>query len=226
MAQQAPAPPVSGQSRLFLLAIGALIVVGLGAVAIIASSRGDDSAVDGSASDGAETAPVNVSGAALVTMPADVQITGADTDPAYGTAAPTLTGTGFDGSEVVIGNDGSPKVIYFVAHWCPHCQAEIPVIQGLIDDGKLPEGIDVYAVSTAVDQGRGNYPPSGWLLDEGFTSTVLRDDDAASALEAFGATSFPFAVYLDANNEVVARTAGSMDAVTIESLWQATASAS
>ena len=132
------------------------------------------------------------------------------------------TGTAFDGSEVVIGNDGRAKAIYFVAHWCPHCQAEIPLIQELIDDGKLPGSLDVYAVSTAVDQGRGNYPPSEWLEDEGFTPTVIRDDDAVSALVAYGASSFPFAVYVNDENEVVARTAGSMSGAQLEQLWQAT----
>jgi thiol-disulfide isomerase/thioredoxin len=158
-------------------------------------------------------------------MPSNVQFADANNDLAYGVVAPTLSGTGFDGSDVVIENDGSAKVIYFVAHWCPHCQAEVPMIQGLVDDGKLPEGLDVYAVSTSVDQGRGNYPPSDWLAEEGFTPTVMRDDDSASALSAFGATSFPFAVYLNANNEVVARTAGSLDANQTEQLWQATATA-
>lgn len=226
MAQQTPAPPASGQSRLFLLAVGALVVVGLGIVAVVAGSRGDDTSTDSAASDGAETAAVEVTGAALTQMPADVQIADATNDPAFGTAAPTLSGTGFDGSDVVIENDGSAKVIYFLAHWCPHCQAEVPMIQGLVDDGKLPEGLDVYAVSTSVDQGRGNYPPSDWLAGEGFTPTVLRDDESVSALAAFGATSFPFAVYLNANNEVVARTAGSLDASQTEMLWQAAVSAS
>ena len=225
MAQQTPAPPASGQSRLFLLAVGALVVVGLGIVAVVAGSRGDDTDTEAASSDGAETAVVDVTGTPLTPMPSNVQFADANNDLAYGVVAPTLSGTGFDGSDVVIENDGSAKVIYFVAHWCPHCQAEVPMIQGLVDDGKLPEGLDVYAVSTSVDQGRGNYPPSDWLAEEGFTPTVMRDDDSASALSAFGATSFPFAVYLNANNEVVARTAGSLDANQTEQLWQATATA-
>lgn len=230
MAQQAPAPTASGQSRLFLLAVGALVVVGLAAVAIIAGSRGDDTSTDAAAtdeagSDGAQTAAITVGNEPLPTMPEGVQIADATNDPAWGLPAPTLTGTGFDGTEIVIEADGSAKAIYFVAHWCPHCQEEIPMIQGLIDAGKLPEGLDVYAVSTAVDQGRGNYPPSDWLEREGFTPTVIRDDDAASALEAFGATSFPFAVFLNQDNEVVARIAGSTNATTAEQAWQATLTA-
>ena len=53
--------------------------------------------------------------------------------------------------------------IWFVAHWCPHCQAEVPRIVALAEQGRLPEGVDVAAVSTAVDATAPNYPPSAWL---------------------------------------------------------------
>ena len=218
-------PAEQGTSRLFLLAIAAVVVVGLGVVAVVAGGSGDaDSATDEVAGDGAETAAVSITGDPLELMPEGVQVSDAATDPTVGTIAPTVTGTTFDGTEVTIGPDGSAKVIYFVAHWCPHCQAEVPLVQGLIDAGAVPDGLEVYAVSTSVDDGRGNYPPSGWFAEEGFTPTVIRDDDATSALSAFGATSFPFAVYLDAEHQVVARTAGSLDAETTELLWQAAVS--
>ncbi|MEM7326497.1 MAG: TlpA disulfide reductase family protein [Actinomycetota bacterium] len=235
MTQKASAPTDSGPNRLFLLAIGALVVVGLAVVAIVAGSRGDDGDVAAGSGDagsggdvvldGQETADIAVAGDALPPLPEGVRIADATNDPAYGLAAPTLSGTGFDGGEVVIEDDGRPKAIYFLAHWCPHCQAEVPTIQELIDEGKLPADLDVYAVSTAVDRGRGNYPPSSWLQDEGFTPTVIRDDDAVSALAAYGASSFPFAVYVNQDNQVVARTAGSMEKGQLEQLWQATATA-
>ena len=91
-----------------------------------------------------------------------------------------------DGRWRCIEADGSPKAIYFIAHWCPHCQAEVPLVQGLIDDGRKPDALDIYAVSTAVDRGRGNYPPVDWLEEEGFTPIVVRDDDASSAFVEFG----------------------------------------
>lgn len=219
MTQQVSAPDGAGQNRMFILVLGAILVAGLAVVAIVAGNRESDPVAV------AQTAPVEVSGTALPPFPQGVQVSDASTDPAYGTAAPTLTGIGFDGDEVVIDNDGRAKVVYFLTHWCGHCQAEVPVIQGLLNDGKLPNDVDVYAVSTAVDQTRGNFPPSTWFEDEGFTPTVLLDDDASTALATFGGTSFPFAVYLDTNNQVIARTAGSLDGGTIEQLWQVTAAA-
>ncbi len=221
--QKRPTAPGAGggSSRGFLLAVIGIVVVGLGAVAVFATNRGEG---DASLSDAEQTAPVELDGAALPQLPEGVRIGDATSDPAFGTTAPTLTGTGFDGTDVVIGADGSPKVVYFLAHWCPHCQAEVPLIQDLIEDGRLPDGLDVYAVSTAVDRGRGNFPPSDWLGDEGFTPTVVRDDADGTAFATFGGSSFPYVVYLDGDNRVLGRSAGSLDGETIEQLWELTAS--
>jgi len=169
---------------------------------------------------GGATAPVAVDGEPLA--PSQEPITNEATEPSLGKVAPTITGTTFDGEEVTVGPDGRAKVIYFLAHWCPHCQAEVPVIQAMIDDGRLPEGVDVYAVSTAVDLSRGN-PPQAWLEGEGFQPIVIRDDDASTALSAFSAGGFPYAVYLDANHQVVARSNGSIDSGVMGLLWEAAA---
>ena len=40
---------------------------------------------------------------------------------------PRWTGQSFDGTPLAINpGDGKPKLVVFVAHWCPHCQAEVP----------------------------------------------------------------------------------------------------
>ncbi|MDH3680555.1 MAG: TlpA family protein disulfide reductase [Acidimicrobiia bacterium] len=210
------AAPTDRSSRGFLLIVAAIVVVGLLAVAVVATNR------DGDAT-GEQTAIVEVDGVALVELPPDVQITDVASDPAAGTVAPTLAGTDFGGTEVSIAPDGRPKVVYFLAHWCPHCQEEVPVVQQLIDDGQVPDGLDLYAVSTAVDAGRSNYPPEGWLADEGFTPLTLRDDTASAAFRAYGGSGFPYVVYLDGDNRVLARSAGNLPADAILSLWASTA---
>ena len=63
---------------------------------------------------------VGVAGARLAQLPTD------GADPALGARLPTLTGTGLDGKPLTIGPSGKPQVILIVAHWCPHCQAEVP----------------------------------------------------------------------------------------------------
>ena len=49
-----------------------------------------------------------------------------DADPAVAMAAPTLTGTNFEGDPVTVPSSERPTLLVFAAHWCPHCQAEIP----------------------------------------------------------------------------------------------------
>ncbi|MFT7597715.1 MAG: hypothetical protein ACI8TP_000635 [Acidimicrobiales bacterium] len=52
---------------------------------------------------------------------------------------------------------------------------------------------------------------------------VLRDTANSDALIAYGASGFPFAVYLDGENRVLTRTSGELGAEAIEVLWLATA---
>jgi thiol-disulfide isomerase/thioredoxin len=221
MAQRtAPTAPDQASGRGFIIAIAAIMVVGLAAVAYFVSTRGEGAAT---AEAGEQTAAIEVSGDALAPMPSGINLTGPDSDPAFGQVAPTLTGTAFDGSDVSIEPDGTPKAIYFLAHWCSHCQAEVPIVQRLIDQGQVPDNLEIYAVSTAVDRGRGNFPVSSWLEDEGFTPTVVRDDDASSALNAYGNGGFPYVIYVDGENRVLARSSGELGADAIASLWQVTA---
>lgn len=244
-----------GSNKAFLLGVLAVVVVGLAAVAFIASTAGDDpagdtidSAADGgsdAASDdsgtadtgtdtsdgdstaaadavdpGAETSAIEIVGDAIPSMPDRFSVSDAETDPFYGQVAPTLIGTDFDGAEVRIEPDGAAKAIYFVAHWCPHCQEEVPLIQSLIDEGAVPEGLEIYAVSTLVDSGSGNYPPSAWLSGEGFTPVQVRDTENSDAIRGFGGSSIPYVVYLDADHRLVARSSGNQSAETTRSLWE------
>ena len=57
---------------------------------------------------------------------------------------------------------------------------------------------------------RPNYPPSAWLAREGFTIPTLADDAKSSAASAYGLTSFPYFVAMDAKGNVVARVSGEL----------------
>ena len=70
----------------------------------------------------AQTRPIQVTGSPLPTHTEDAQ------NPAVGTAAPVLRGAGFDGTPVTIGGDGRATLVMFLAHRCPHCQRELPVL--------------------------------------------------------------------------------------------------
>lgn len=198
------------------LGIGAVVLIGVLALVAVLLTRGGDEEVEaGSGAEAAqnasqETATVTVQGSDLPAYPESATLL-ADpaTDPAVGETIPTLTGQSFDGSEVVVDpSDGTPKVIVFLAHWCPHCQAEVPLIQEWIDEGNLPDGVEVVAVSTAVSADRPNYPPSRWLASEGWEPTVLLDDESGTAATSFGLTGFPYFVMVDGDGKVVQRGSG------------------
>jgi thiol-disulfide isomerase/thioredoxin len=201
------------QSRTPYVVIGAIaaaVVVALVVALAAGGGNGDDAATDGG-NDPATTGTVTVSGDPLP------QFGDTAGDPAVGMTLPTLEGTDQSGAPMTIGADGSPTMIMFVAHWCPHCQREVPIVQQWVDDGRLPDGVDLVSVSTAIDPNRPNYPPDTWLADEGWTAPVLVDADN-SAAQAVGLSAYPFFVAIDGSGSVVLRitgelTTGQLDAI-------------
>lgn len=131
-------------------------------------------------------------------------------DPTIGIAAPTITGTDADGNEYTIGPDGRPKIIIFLAHWCPHCQREVPLIQAWVDSGGVPDGVDVYSTTVLTNRLRDSstWPPSRWLEEEGWTIPVIRDDENGSVARAYGLTGTPMYAVLDGENNNLGRISG------------------
>lgn len=129
-------------------------------------------------------------------------------DGAVGMAAPTVSGEDFDGNVVTIDSAGQPTAVLFLAHWCPHCQAEVIEVSDWLEAGGGVDGVNIVSVATATDPVRDNYPPSVWLSD--WTPPVLLDDADRSVLTAFGGNAFPFWAFLDGDGRVVARHAGSL----------------
>lgn len=181
--------------------IGTAAVVLILAVTAIASGGGSD---DDKTTEGVQqTGSVKVTGTPLPELPRD-----GGADPAVGQPIPELEGQAFDGGPTLIPNDGRAKLIVFVAHWCPHCQKEIPLLAGHLRSHPLPDNLDLYTVSTAVDSKRPNYPPSSWLTKEKWDAPTLADSEDGKAAEAFGLSAFPYFVAVDGAGKVVARTTG------------------
>ena len=152
---------------------------------------------------------------------------GQEPDPAMEMRAPAFAATSFDGTEVsVLPGDGVAKVIGFFAHWCPHCQRELPRIAGWMADNQLPAGVEVIAVSTAVEPGRPNYPPSAWFEEEQWPAVVVRDSAESEISGAYGLGGFPYTVGIDAEGRVVARVAGELNDEAWEFLLEFVAPAS
>lgn len=203
------------RTGLYIVAATAAVVIVLGVVAIVMTSGGSEPAAEGTGVDAAQNATqeagsVTVTGEPLPSYPQVESFAApADQDPAVGLTPPLLEGQTFDGSDVTIDpGDGTAKLVVFFAHWCPHCQREAPELQNLFDDGKVPEGVEVYAVSTAAAADRPNYPPSDWLASVGWTPQVLLDNADSAAANAYGLTGFPYMVFIDADGKVVQRASG------------------
>ncbi len=146
-------------------------------------------------------------------------------DTAVGLAAPRVDGADADGTPVSIGPEGGAQAVLFLAHWCPHCQAEVPRVQQWLDSGGGVEGVEIVSVATSYDPARGNWSPTDWLETEGWTQPVIYDDAQSSVFASYGAGAFPFWVFVDSNGNVVRRASGEMDVATLEALLTETANA-
>jgi thiol-disulfide isomerase/thioredoxin len=192
--------------------VGAIIAIVIGAAAVVAiTSSGSDS----TSSDGLiEMGAVSVNGDVL---PAYNE--SETNDPAIGMAAPVLTGKGFTGNTITTESTGTPMMLVFLAHWCPHCQREVPLLVEWNKSGKTPTGIDIIAVATGTDPTNPNYPPSEWLAREEFPALwpVMADSKDATAGDAFGLSGYPYFVLIDGDGKVVKRVSGevAMDELTV-----------
>jgi thiol-disulfide isomerase/thioredoxin len=129
-------------------------------------------------------------------------------DPAVGQPAPSIEGVGFDGSTVTAPVDGEPTIVMFLAHWCPHCQAEVPRVAEWLAAEGMPEAVDLVAVATSNDPAAENFPAGEWLHREAWPVPTMLDDEAQAAAQAYGIGGFPYFVALDADGTVVARASG------------------
>ena len=198
-----------------------LVVVAIVAIAVVVLAGGDDDdpagteSTDGGAGTSStlpeiyagEVLPITVEGTALPALenPED--------DAAVGLTAPVLVGQSFDGSAVTTASDGGPVMVVFLAHWCPHCNDEIPRLIGLEEEGRFPDDLKIVGVSTAVDPDRPNFPPSEWIVDKGWPWPIMADGvntDTGffAGAEAFGVNGFPFITVVGADGNVLGRWSG------------------
>lgn len=156
-----------------------------------------------------------ISGDPLPTLPQSGE------DPTAGSSAPVVDGADFASTPVSIGDTGSPELVMFMASWCPACQQELPEVVSWVEQGGLPEGVELTAVVTGLDASRPNWPPDAWFEEEGYTGRVVVDDAEGSVAQAYGLSATPFWVALDADGQVVVRVAGLLDATQMTALAEA-----
>lgn len=198
--KQPAASPGGGKRRKFPVIPVVIGVVLIGIIAVVVLTFEGDQVED------AHGEPV-VTGSALPRFGGQ-----GTADPSVGFEAPTVQGADFDGTEVLVEPDGRPKILLFLAHWCPFCQNEVPVVVSWVNGGNLPDNVDLIGITTSTDRLRPNYPPSVWLDNEGWTEPVIVDSGINVVAGSFGLNAFPFWVFLNGDGTVHSRMSGELGA--------------
>ena len=213
MPQQRRANPV-------WLWVGISGILAIALAVAIWSTRGSDTTVtegttatNNSSSSVAETQPVSIVGTPLPPPPES-----GDDTVAVGLTPPTVSGFNFDGSPIEITPGGRAKMVVFLAHWCPHCNREIPVLQSWAAAGGLPDNLDIIGVSTGVRAQADNYPPSTWLAAKGWEWPVMADDADSDAAIAYGLGAYPTFVVVGADGKVKVRSSGELPVDKLDAL--------
>jgi hypothetical protein len=197
-------PARTSSSRTPLIVGAGILAIVIVAAVIALTITGGDTAAEPAPD------PVAISGDALAALPAS------GADPAIGQAIPTLTGTDAGGQPITIGPDDGPMAIVILAHWCPHCQAEVPRLVDYLQTTGMPDGVRLVGLSTSINRAQPNYPPSAWLEREGWTAPTMTDDANNGALRALGIGNFPGFVFVDADGRVAGRLTGEIGIETFE----------
>ena len=154
--------------------------------------------------------PVEIIGDPLPYLETDI----IEADPAVGQPAPVIVGLDFEGNPVRIdAAENGPTMVVAVAHWCPHCNDEIPVLNELRYEGAFPAELNIVGVSTAPRADGTNFPPDEWLVEKDWQWPVIADGvDTESgtflAADALGVSGFPFVALIDEDGNVAARWSG------------------
>ena len=162
----------------------------------------------------AEYQPVRVTGDALPPLPE------AGTDAGIGAAAPVVNGYDFNGDAVSldVAASGAPTMVVFLAHWCPHCNREIPRILEWASTLGVPDGLRIVGVATGSRNDYPNWPPSAWLTDMGWKWETMADTQDGSAFAAYGGTSFPTMVLVGPDGTVKNRFSGEVEVADLDRL--------
>jgi len=161
--------------------------------------------------DSLEASGVSAAPAVETTADGLPPFTQGEADPALGMTLGEFSAEDWTSGEIyTVGPSDTSKIVLIWAHWCPYCQQELPIVQGLIDEGALDAypDIEFVTVTTFEDPSRGN-PLDEYLEAEQWDFPVLLDEDESLAAR-LGVQSVPAWVVLDAEGTVLGRFTGAI----------------
>lgn len=211
-----------GGSKTLLWVVGGIVAVAAVVVGIVVATGGEDSTANGSTDNTVitfpDSQPVTIDGETLATYEAT-----ASPDPAIGATAPRLSGLNFSGQPIEVNADEGAYMLVFLAHWCPHCNNEVPRLLDWKHSGQVPSDLRVFGVATAVDENADYYPPADWFANKGWEWPVLVDESlgartAGKAAAAYGASGWPYLVIVGEDGTVKARVSGEVEVADLQKI--------
>jgi thiol-disulfide isomerase/thioredoxin len=106
--------------------------------------------------------------------------------------------------------DGTARAWLIWAHWCPHCQRELPPLSDwYTENADLYPNVELISVTSSIDPTRGN-PLEPYLDDLQLPFPAILDPDLALA-EQFGLSAYPFWVFTAPDGTTLLRIAGFLE---------------
>jgi thiol-disulfide isomerase/thioredoxin len=186
------------QRRNLGYALGGIALVAIVVVLVVAFMGGGD----GNGTGPSQQGEVTVEGS-----PRDTPLQAGESVPAF--TAPDL----FSGTVSWDDYAGSPALLSVWAPWCSHCQAELPVVDRVMED--YPD-VGLVTIVTAIDAQPGPAPDE-FMQDENLSFPVAVDDDQGTLASAFGIQGFPTLYFVNSDGTVAAEYEGEVDEATLRS---------
>lgn len=186
------------QRRTLAYTLGGIGLIAVVVLFVFVLMGGDDS----------QTATAGPSASGEVTVdgaPRDSMLQTGEAVPSF--SAPELSGGTVSWSEY----EGAPAVLTVWASWCPHCQAELPVLDRVMRDYPA---VGFVTITTAI----GDPPsPEEYMQENGFTFPTAVDDADGTLGAAFGIQAFPTLYFVNSDGTVAQGMTGEVDEATLRS---------
>lgn len=223
-AAKAASQKEGGNSNALWIGLIAVVAIALAALIVVVAGGDDETASTSTDSSTQVTSAFPTSQPATITgdvLPS--YDSAAETDAGVGLTAPTVKGLTFGGDEITLDSADGAYMVVFLAHWCPHCNAEVPRLIDWKKSGAVPADLRVIGVATAVAEDAPNFPPAEWFNNKGWPWPVLVDQSAGAGVagevaKAYGASGWPYFVIVGADGKVKVRVSGEVEVSELESI--------
>jgi thiol-disulfide isomerase/thioredoxin len=160
---------------------------------------------EGGGNGGGPSAPGEVT---VLGSPRSTPLQAGETVPAF--TAPELAGGTLDWTSYA----GKPAVLSVWASWCPHCQAELPVLDRVMKDSS---GVGFVTIVTAIGTQPGPTPQE-YMLQNQLDFPVAVDDEGQTLAAAFGIQSFPTLFFVNSDGTVATQLSGEVAETDLRSI--------